>query len=627
MTINSYDIETFMNKNFFYPFCVSLNYKNKSFSFYYNNNDIILESINFIFKENFIKEIFYIHNLKFDGTLIINSLSKYNDYKIEAMIENKEFYLIEIYFDNKKIEFRCSYRLLPISLFKISIGFVPDSLKLDYPYNFVKKDNLFWKGEIPVNFFKSKEGYLIYKKINDLEVFTKMYCENDCYITKIFVERINNIFKSAFKIDIFKNNILSTPSLSFHTFYKRFNNKKIPKFIDKERELYIRDSYFGGRCEVFGNPYKDKVFHFDFPGMYGICMKQKNVFGESYFEYNIDKNCKLKPGFYNIDWESNNLFPVLPHHNNINNKLLFCNGKGNGTYWFEEIELFLEKGGLINRINSGLIYKNYDFVFKEFVDYFEKLRSINEENKILSKLMINSFYGRTGLSIKNEFSFFINSKKEFEEIIEFSENNNIEIENIEEINNIFLITVKLNSFSRKILENKFNYVRKERILNIAVASSIASKARVKLYKGFEEVFKNNGRILYCDTDSIFAEFNTDVKDIKMGEITWDSKKEDTIISDCVFISPKTYALKLEKKEIIKIKGISRNYINFRGIKEKFYNREKFTAFNLKFMKYRNFRIEYLNMNKEINLLAYDKRKFTEDLKSTTPYEFYKGIYL
>lgn len=625
MMINTFDIETFLDNSFFIPYCVSFYYINKKYSFYYDSEDIIYKAIKFVFEKNFKKEIFYIHNLKFDGTLIISSLSNYNFFKISAVIENKEFYLVEIEFMDKKIEFRCSYKLLPISLHKISIGFVEKNIKIDYPYNFVKKENLFWDREIPLEYFKSKEGYFEYMKIKNLKKFTEIYCENDCYITKIFVEKIYNIFKFNFNIDIIKNNILSTPSLSFYTFYKKFNNKKIKKYIEKEKELYIRDSYFGGRCEVFGNPYGKNIFHFDFPGMYGLCMKEKNVFGESYFEYNI-KTENLKPGFYNIDWESNNNIPVLPHHNQINNKLLFCNGVGNGTYWFEEINLFLENGGKINKINSGLIYSNYDFIFKDFVEYFEKFREINEENKILGKLIINSFYGRTGLSIKNEFSFFINSKNEFENFIEFSEFNSVDIMNIEEINNVYLVTVKLNSYTRKLFQNKFNYIRKERILNIAIASSIASKARVKLYKGFKEVENNKGRVLYCDTDSIFAEFEDNVSNLKMGDIFWDPKKEDTIIKDCVFISPKTYGIKLKDKEIIKVKGISRNYLKFDEIKEKFYKKEKFTAINLKFIKYKNFKIEFLDVNKKIDLIAYDKRKFKENLKSTEPYFFIKGGY-
>jgi hypothetical protein len=113
-----------------------------------------------------------------------------------------------------------------------------------------------------------------------------------------------NIFKKELNIDIIKTNILSSPSLSYYSFFKCFNIKKINKFITKEMELYLRDSYFGGRCEIFGNPGINKenkfIYHYDFPGMYGLCMKEKNVFGDCFFqnEYNSEE---LLPGFYNIN--------------------------------------------------------------------------------------------------------------------------------------------------------------------------------------------------------------------------------------------------------------------------------------------------------------------------------------
>jgi hypothetical protein len=48
------------------------------------------------------------------------------------------------------------------------------------------------------------------------------------------------------------------------------------------------------------------------------------------------------------------------------------------------------------------------------VEYFESFRKVNREHKILGKLMINSFYGRTGLSLKEEISFFVNNKEELD---------------------------------------------------------------------------------------------------------------------------------------------------------------------------------------------------------------------
>jgi hypothetical protein len=143
--INSFDVETFLEEGFFEPFCVSFYLFNKKKSFYFNNeNNLIMECIKYIFDQitDDSLEIFYIHNLKFDGTLIIHNLSKYSLFKISALIEKKEFYSIKISYNKKSIEFRCSYKLLPISLYNISIGF-DIKKKMDYPYEFVNKKNLF----------------------------------------------------------------------------------------------------------------------------------------------------------------------------------------------------------------------------------------------------------------------------------------------------------------------------------------------------------------------------------------------------------------------------------------------------------------------------------------------------
>jgi hypothetical protein len=85
--------------------------------------------------------------------------------------------------------------------------------------------------------------------------------------------------------------------LALKIFEKRFNNNKIKLsyqyFVDK----MARSSYYGGRCEVYGNPKKDeKIYHFDFTGMYAQCMMEKFPFGKHYF--NENPNDINKPGIY-----------------------------------------------------------------------------------------------------------------------------------------------------------------------------------------------------------------------------------------------------------------------------------------------------------------------------------------
>lgn len=94
----------------------------------------------------------------------------------------------------------------------------------------------------------------------------------------------------------------------------------------------VRPAYYGGRCEVYGNPYEDeKIFHFDFSGMYGLCMQEKFPHGK-YKIIENDFNLEI-PGFYCIEFYSNDLYiPVLPHHRLKNNKLMFTNGYGDNVY-------------------------------------------------------------------------------------------------------------------------------------------------------------------------------------------------------------------------------------------------------------------------------------------------------
>jgi DNA polymerase elongation subunit (family B) len=62
--------------------------------------------------------------------------------------------------------------------------------------------------------------------------------------------------------------------------------------------------------------------------------------------------------------------------------------------------------------------------------------------------------------------------------------------------------------------NNSNYV----MSNIAVAAAIASKARIKLNQAILEVGYNGGRVLYVDTDSIYAAFKVKMSNIRHGDV-------------------------------------------------------------------------------------------------------------
>lgn len=120
-------------------------------------------------------------------------------------------------------------------------------------------------------------------------------------------------------------NCYTASSISINLYYKIFN--KITKKYNTTIDNYIREGYFGGRCEVFGNAYKnEQILHYDFKGMYAQCMLERVPINQPKLEYPSEI---VKPGFYKIKFKQNLDIPILPIKND---KLYFANGVFIGTY-------------------------------------------------------------------------------------------------------------------------------------------------------------------------------------------------------------------------------------------------------------------------------------------------------
>ena len=346
--------------------------------------------------------------MNFDGAIILSYLSRTDSYQYKTFLRSMSFYKIEIIFKNKTISFLCSYKLLPLSLSKISLSFT-DLKKMPFPYNFAKIENLFYCGPVPDLFYwNNKSDYTEYSLLNkdfDFKKYSLEYCINDVKITHLFLEKLNKIL-FVFGVDV--STVYSGPSLSLKIFLKCFNEKRVSFSNSKLYDKIARKAYYGGRCEVYANPYDDDfVFHYDFTGMYAQCMQEKVGFGK----YSI-KNCGFNidiPGFYWIVFKSDLERPVLPIHDVQDNyKLIFPNGDNlSGLYWFEEIKFFQEKGGVVLDILYSLEYQSFDFVFSSYVNFFSQLRDKGVAYSSFGKNMNNFLYGRLGLKEPDEHSFFI----------------------------------------------------------------------------------------------------------------------------------------------------------------------------------------------------------------------------
>lgn len=255
-------------------------------------------------------------------------------------------------------------------------------------------------------------------------------------------------------------------------------------------------------------------------------------------------------------------------------------------------------------IIEGFTFEKSAHVFKEFAEAMKRERSKNNNNNFIFKLINNSLYGRLGMGVTD-----IETKI-------FSKNNFYSKVDIEKVTKM----IKINDLI--IADIKKPYTEKSVVnSNVLYAAFITAKARIKLYKGFKSVEKNGGRILYCDTDSIFAAFpkGKEALDIQMGDVLFDSKKKDTIIEDAVFIQPKTYGILYpDGTERIVIKGVTNPQISFKELKEKFYLKEKVKFSQTQLRHRESFFFTEKNLIKLIDLGKDKKRIFSDDQYTSKP---------
>lgn len=189
--INSYDIETYEKNSYYLPFCVCYIVKEQSKYFY--GNKVVVRSILSIFLQISQSEniIIYVHNLDFDGFLILEEISRYRKIKIEFLIHKMKIYYLRLSFNKRQIEFRCSKKILPASLSSIANDFKLDP-KLPYPYQFINEHNLYYVGKI--NYVNFPFSYV------NIQKYTIKYCMRDVEITKKFITHIRAILKKDQKL-------------------------------------------------------------------------------------------------------------------------------------------------------------------------------------------------------------------------------------------------------------------------------------------------------------------------------------------------------------------------------------------------------------------------------------------
>jgi hypothetical protein len=204
-------------------------------------------------------------------------------------------------------------------------------------------------------------------------------------------------------------------------------------------------------------------------------------------------------------------------------------------------------------------------IFSGYINELYKLRLSypkTDPMNVISKLLLNSLYGRFGMKDDLPITTIIN-KDEYSACVKKHGEDNIV--NIIELGDHQLLQFNDKNNLEGLSKDSFKGVN----VNIAIASAVTAYARIHMSQ-----FKNNPNLpnlYYTDTDSLY--FDSPLNDSFISSTTLGKLKLEGVWDEAVFLSPKVYALRKNNslpnahfskdnkdKLLIKIKGLNEKAI-------------------------------------------------------------------
>lgn len=610
--IGVFDIETYYDENLDKSFTYALGFKvfkGETKMFYkkpnQSSNDLIIECINSMLIPAYNNYIFYVHNLHgYDSVFIINALLEFNS-------KNNNFYIIKTIFrDNRiikltvtikvgkstirKITFLDSYLILSSSLGSLAKTFNCEYNKEFFPYEFVKESNLYYVGDTPdITYFKdiSIKEYNSIKSTNwDCEKQTYKYLEKDLLILMEIIDKFSHYIYLTFGVQI--TDSLTISKLAINILYSNYLNTRnnsnavnnnLPLINKPTLYNFVKESYFGGISEVY-KPYGENLNYYDINSEYPFVSKNSMPGNKvRYLELLDDeiitgKSLDLESlfGFFYCKINcSNDYLGLLPKH--INNLLILPNGSFDGIWFSEELK-FAKKHGYEIQVIRGYNFNKIENIFTNFVDDLFNIR-LKEQGlkKSIAKLLLNSSFGRFGMSISKPETAIVNlnkldtllSTRKVYDIRELSVNSylvNYDTKLSKEIlENLNLNIAKLVDKNKDIETNDTHS-----FLSISTASAITAYARIYINEIKLKIRNLGGEIYYSDTDSIVTNIKlpNDIVGNELGKF-----KLEYRIKRAIFISSKIYLLELENGSYIKkAKGIKRDSLTLKDYEDLYFNK-------------------------------------------------------
>ena len=545
---------------------------------------------------------FYAHNAgKFDLKVILKAIytiHKSQTLELPTQISdpNHDIYQITIKYNGFNIIFRDSMKLLLTSVANLNDQMlggkypkIPMNLDLldSYVINGIMKSQ---DPSLAQNLFSKDSRYgelanwkRLVGKYPTAHRYLVDYCVIDCEIVAAALLKISSSITKSLGFSIGIKESITISSMAIYVYTHKFASATEPIMtmkMNRETTNFIRKSYIGGRVEVFNSGLGlDKVYHFDVPGMYALCMKKDLPMGNAVYVDGFETTMnaiefltKLHEskiiGFFKVSVicpDTLNV-PVLGIHES-NGKLYFPTGAFTGTWSSHELELAASKGYTLNFI-SGYVFKTGN-PLKGYSELFTDIKNNSEQigdkpTRTIAKLFLNSLYGKFASH------YFLNTSQ-----VVYDQNDVESLANLFKINSIIDVAadIKVVNYCLSVQANpnqikadkdtirdaykKSNQVLDDKNINMAIASAITAHARITLYNLYEEVENIGGKLCYSDTDSVFAWLPSSPFGKPFGPFTWTGNPDSETSDQALFIAPKMYYFKTVDGQLkFKVKGVS-----------------------------------------------------------------------
>jgi len=524
--------------------------------------DMVLQAMKDICKRKYKGYRIYLHNFsKFDGYFLIKYLAQLGKCKPiihKGRIISCKFKLFE---SKYSVTFMDSYLLLPNSLKELSNTFSVESPKSFFPVLFNDTNYI---GKVPDYKYFSNTTLLEYNnykiefndKIWNFREEATKYCSIDCISLYQVLNKFSKLIFDNFKLNITK--FMTLPSLAFNLYTSDFLKKDSIHSLSGDIANNIRKGYTGGSVDMYKpiSPRRKKIYAYDVNSLYPYVMKafKFTIGSPTYFIGDIRKIIDKPFGFFHckITAPVGLLHPILQTHVKTDEGMRTIAPVGNWEGMFFSEELYnAEKFGYKFEILWGYTFES-DYLFKSYVDTIYKIRlkyPKSDPMNLICKLFLNCIHGKLGMKPLHNIISILNKA----EYSKFEDTNIDSILDVIDLDNSYLVQHKNPQVE---LDTALDNGTETHNVNISIAAAVTAYARIHMSQ-----YKNKvalPQLYYSDTDSAYFDGPLPshlVNDTELGKM-----RLEGIYDKAIFVGPKFYALKNNKEEIIKIRGLTRESI-------------------------------------------------------------------